>query len=101
VYALLGAADVALTEALVGTLLSTTLYAIALRSSMVFRLELKAGVELAPERRELLERWLQQAFLRLEVISPAKNAQAASPTKEKPVLTDPCWATCSWLVAQR
>ncbi|NQV10631.1 MAG: DUF4040 domain-containing protein [Cyanobacteria bacterium] len=89
VYALLGAADVALTEALVGTLLSTTLYAIALRSSMVFRLELKAGVELAPERRELLERWLQQAFLRLEVIAPAKNAQAASLAKEKPGLTEP------------
>ena len=33
-YALFGAADVALTEALVGTLLSITLYAIAVRSSM-------------------------------------------------------------------
>ena len=33
-YALLGAADVALTEALVGTMLSVTLYAIAIRSSM-------------------------------------------------------------------
>lgn len=32
-YALFGAADVALTEALVGTLLSMTLYAIAIRSS--------------------------------------------------------------------
>jgi putative multicomponent Na+:H+ antiporter subunit B len=38
IYALLGAADVALTEAMVGTLLSTTLYAVALRSSMVLRL---------------------------------------------------------------
>lgn len=34
IYALLGAADVALTEALVGTMLSVTLYAIAIRSSM-------------------------------------------------------------------
>lgn len=67
-YALLGAADVALTEALVGTLLSTTLYAIALRSSMVFRLALPEGVLLGSERRALLEPWLQQAFLRLEVI---------------------------------
>lgn len=33
-YALFGAADVALTEALVGTLLSMTLYAIAIRSSL-------------------------------------------------------------------
>ncbi|ERN42838.1 putative subunit of the multisubunit Na+/H+ antiporter [Rubidibacter lacunae KORDI 51-2] len=37
-YALLGAADVALTEALVGTMLSITLYAIAVRSSLCMRL---------------------------------------------------------------
>lgn len=37
-YAILGAADVALTEALVGTLLAITLYAIAVRSSLVLRL---------------------------------------------------------------
>jgi len=36
-YALLGAADVALTEALVGTLLAITLYAVAVRSSMNMR----------------------------------------------------------------
>ena len=38
VYALFGAADVALTEALVGTMLSITLYAIAVRSSMSLRM---------------------------------------------------------------
>ncbi|MBD2327535.1 DUF4040 domain-containing protein [Alkalinema sp. FACHB-956] len=38
VYAMLGAADVALTEALVGTLLAVTLYVITVRSSLVFRL---------------------------------------------------------------
>lgn len=38
VYLLFGAADVALTEALVGTMLSITLYAIAVRSSMTLRL---------------------------------------------------------------
>ncbi|QSJ18190.1 DUF4040 domain-containing protein [Nostoc sp. UHCC 0702] len=37
-YVLLGAADVALTEALVGTMLAITLYAIAVRSSLVMRL---------------------------------------------------------------
>jgi len=37
-YALFGAADVALTEALVGTMLSITLYAVAVRSSMEMRL---------------------------------------------------------------
>jgi len=38
IYAVLGAADVALTEALVGTLLAITLYAVAVRSSLVLRL---------------------------------------------------------------
>jgi putative multicomponent Na+:H+ antiporter subunit B len=41
-YALFGAADVALTEALVGTMLSITLYAIAVRSSMSMRLGILA-----------------------------------------------------------
>jgi len=40
VYAVLGAADVALTEALVGTMLAITLYAVAVRSSMNMRLGL-------------------------------------------------------------
>lgn len=43
VYALFGAADVALTEALVGTMLSITLYAIAVRSSMSMRLGVVKG----------------------------------------------------------
>lgn len=38
IYTVLGAADVALTEALVGTLLAIMLYAVAVRSSMVLRL---------------------------------------------------------------
>jgi putative multicomponent Na+:H+ antiporter subunit B len=38
VYTILGAADVGLTDALVGTLLAVTLYAIAVRSSLVLRL---------------------------------------------------------------
>ena len=40
VYAVLGAADVSLTEALVGTMLAITLYAVAVRSSLVMRLGL-------------------------------------------------------------
>ncbi len=43
VYALLGAADVALTEALVGTMLSITLYAVAVRSSMTMRIGVIEG----------------------------------------------------------
>ncbi|WP_051039852.1 DUF4040 domain-containing protein [Synechococcus sp. PCC 7336] len=42
VYALFGAADVALTEALVGTMLSITLYAVAVRSSLSMRVGLLA-----------------------------------------------------------
>ncbi|WP_066118360.1 DUF4040 domain-containing protein [Geminocystis sp. NIES-3709] len=38
VYAVLGAGDVALTEALMGTLLAVALYIIAIRSSLVMRL---------------------------------------------------------------
>jgi putative multicomponent Na+:H+ antiporter subunit B len=47
-YTVLGAADVALTEALVGTLLAITLYAIAVRSSMVLRLGI-LKTEMPPE----------------------------------------------------
>ncbi|KAM3115562.1 DUF4040 domain-containing protein [Phormidesmis sp. 146-33] len=38
VYSVLGAPDVALTEALVGTMLAITLYAVAVRSSLVMRM---------------------------------------------------------------
>lgn len=38
VYAILGAPDVALTEALMGTLLAVSLYVIAVRSSLIMRL---------------------------------------------------------------
>jgi putative multicomponent Na+:H+ antiporter subunit B len=48
VYTVLGAADVSLTEALVGTLLAITLYAVAVRSSMILRLGVLDGE--APER---------------------------------------------------
>jgi putative multicomponent Na+:H+ antiporter subunit B len=42
-YAALGAVDVALTEALVGTLLAITLYAVAVRSSLVMRIGVLDG----------------------------------------------------------
>lgn len=48
VYSVLGAADVALTEALVGTLLAVMLYAVAVRSSMVLQVGvLKPDLETA------------------------------------------------------
>ena len=56
VYAVLGAADVALTEALVGTLLAITLYAVAVRSSLVLRLGvLKDDLSIAEQQADSLK----------------------------------------------
>jgi len=56
VYAVLGAADVALTEALVGTLLAITLYAVAVRSSLVLRLGvLKDDLSIAEQETDSLQ----------------------------------------------
>ena len=68
IYALLGAADVALTEALVGTLLSTTLYAVALRSSMVLRLGFHEAGPIPAALQQQLRRWLEPCALRLELV---------------------------------
>lgn len=76
VYAVLGAADVALTEALVGTMLAITLYAVAVRSSLVLRLGVQASElqgsscdrlwgQLWQELRPLLDRY----HLRLELVT--------------------------------
>ncbi|RZM82278.1 DUF4040 domain-containing protein [Leptolyngbya iicbica] len=84
VYALFGAADVALTEALVGTMLSITLYAIAVRSSMSLRLGTLApalpnpDAVSAPLTQQLfpaLRQALKKHHLRLEVL-PYTSAQA-------------------------
>lgn len=77
VYALFGAADVALTEALVGTMLSITLYAVAVRSSMSMRLGIIAPEpDPSDERHDIpyppepllsaLRHMLHQHHLRLE-----------------------------------
>lgn len=79
IYAVLGAGDVALTEALVGTLLAITLYAVAVRSSLVLRLGvlkdelMEAGVNQASGSRiEPLMAGFQAIFgkhhMRLEVV---------------------------------
>ncbi|MEO0459158.1 MAG: DUF4040 domain-containing protein [Cyanobacteria bacterium P01_A01_bin.114] len=67
VYALFGAADVALTEALVGTMLSITLYAVAVRSSMSMRL----GVLASPAEPVLsaLRNTLRKYHMRLEPVT--------------------------------
>ncbi len=61
VYALLGAADVSLTEALVGTMLSITLYAVAVRSSLSMRLGV---IEPTPES-DLMKQKLEPILVSL------------------------------------
>lgn len=73
VYAVLGAADVALTEALVGTMLAITLYVVAVRSSLVMRLGIIANKkeEIETYGQELivnLQKILKQHYLRLELV---------------------------------
>lgn len=78
-YAILGAADVALTEALVGTMLAITLYAIAVRSSLVMRLGFLAPEsETSPALEHLAEKFrpiLRKYHLRLELV-PYSNLQS-------------------------
>ncbi|MCJ8278809.1 MAG: DUF4040 domain-containing protein [Cyanobacteria bacterium J06649_11] len=82
VYAVLGAADVALTEALMGTLLAITLYAVAVRSSLVLRVGVLADaahhlqdepnfIELTNDLRKVLD----QRHMRLELV-PYNDLQA-------------------------
>ena len=72
VYAVLGAADVALTEALVGTMLAVTLYVIAVRSSLVMRLGIIQGMETEQESySEIIidiRKIINQHYLRLEIV---------------------------------
>ena len=80
VYAVLGAADVALTEALVGTMLAVTLYVIAVRSSLVMRLGVLANTETEKENYFVdliasIRKAIDKHHLRLELIEyPTKNA---------------------------
>lgn len=93
VYALFGAADVALTEALVGTMLSITLYAVAVRSSMSMRLgileqDVPPPVDSTPpafvQVQQALREMLYRYHLRLEVIDyrDLTALQTALETKE-------------------
>ncbi len=67
VYALLGAADVSLTDALVGTMLSITLYAIAVRSSLSMRI---GAIKLDKNDPLLvpIAKSLSKYFMRLEIV---------------------------------
>jgi putative multicomponent Na+:H+ antiporter subunit B len=80
VYAVLGAADVALTEALVGSLLSVLLYAVAVRSSLVLRLgvlslDAETSSEAWTSLQQSLFSCLRPYHLRLEVITYATEQE--------------------------
>lgn len=69
VYAVLGAADVALTEALVGTMLAITLYVVAIRSSLVMRLGVLSGSLVEAEKADLCDRPFAQLLADLRTIA--------------------------------
>ena len=99
VYAVLGAADVALTEALVGTMLAVTLYIIAVRSSLVMRLGILQESETDNESyfTELianLKKVINQHYLRLELV-PYPNPQAL----EEALMAREIHATCTKIEA--
>lgn len=94
VYAVLGAADVALTEALVGTMLAVTLYVVAVRSSLVMRLGIIKEVNIAQESyfEELLanvRKAIDKYHLRLEIVE-YPNSKAL----EQALMTKEVHATC-------
>jgi putative multicomponent Na+:H+ antiporter subunit B len=73
VYAMFGAPDVALTEALVGTMLAITLYAVAVRSSLVMRLgvlqdELTAQQDSLTKLIEEFRAIFRQHYMRVELV---------------------------------
>lgn len=90
VYALLGAADVALTEALVGTMLAVTLYVIAVRSSLVMRLGIlkESEVETESYLTELissLRKVINKYHLRLELVEYPNLPALEAALEEKEV----------------
>ncbi|MBW4453637.1 MAG: DUF4040 domain-containing protein [Nostoc indistinguendum CM1-VF10] len=93
VYAVLGAPDVALTEALVGTMLAITLYAVAVRSSLVMRLGLVKGEADGEQHFGQLMDDLRTIFrkrqMRLELV-PYPNTQAL----ERALMDKEVHATC-------
>lgn len=111
VYALFGAADVALTEALVGTMLSITLYAIAVRSSMSLRLgilelpssesdqsETAAPLSMSQQLFPPLRKVLKTHHLRLEV-RPYASPQALQFALENKEIHAVCVSTSQFSAA--
>jgi putative multicomponent Na+:H+ antiporter subunit B len=92
VDAVLGAADVALTEALMGTMLSITLYAIAVRSSLVLRLGVIENQSIEKNQdsnfQQLINEFRQifnKHYLRLEIVSYSNNQSLQQALIEKEI----------------
>ena len=89
VYAVLGAPDVALTEALVGTMLAITLYVVAVRSSLVMRLGiLQTETDIDDDFKALIakiRKIIAQYHLRLEIIEYPTQEALASALKQKEI----------------
>lgn len=87
-YAVLGAPDVALTEALVGTMLAITLYAVAVRSSMVVRLGVLAEEEENETWQHLVEELrsiVNKRHMRLELINYQKGEELHAALHDKEI----------------
>lgn len=100
VDAILGAADVALTEALMGTMLSVTLYVVAVRSSLVLRLGVIDSEENLENKdgnfQEIIDdyrRIFQEHYMRIELVSYATHQCLEKALAEKEV-----HATCAPLI---
>jgi len=92
VDAVLGAADVALTEALMGTMLSITLYAIAVRSSLVLRLGVIENQSIEKNQdsnfQQLINEFRQifnKHYLRLEIVPYSNNQSLQQALIEKEI----------------
>lgn len=75
IYTILGAADVALTEALVGSFLATMLYAVAVRSSLVLRLGVVEEIAIAHELESEFNK-IDNPFIQLD--------EQSEPSKQSP-----------------
>ena len=107
VYALFGAADVALTEALVGTMLSITLYAVAVRSSLIMRVGVLKGdsaeksdnLEHIPPSEQLLSalrKMLSKHHMRLELVD-YNNLQALKTALMSKEIHTTCFLSEQWV----
>jgi putative multicomponent Na+:H+ antiporter subunit B len=82
-YAVLGAGDVGLTEALMGSLLAVMLYAVTVRSSLVMRLGILKEENLEPMI-ENLRSVMNKHYMRVELVpfSDRQDLEQALSTKE-------------------